>query len=249
MTFEVRRLGPGDLPLLLDLQRRVHGALADPSILQTSTPEFIAYCLGGGGRCYGVRHGARTVAYRIVYFPRDRPFNLARDTAIDPAEHRYVAHWDTVAVLPERRGHGLAGLMNTRALADLADTDIRHLLATSAPANPHGVRTLMAAGFRPVDLVRKFGGRLRFLLYRPAPGAAPATGPLGPAAGPTGAAPAADGPGPAAPERVVDFAATAELARAFADGWTGAAMEPGRDGASPRLRMVHRPHPFGTVRN
>src|SRR5436309_2157385 len=76
MTFDVHRLGPEDLGLLLGLQERVHSALADPSVFQTSTPEFIAYCLADGGRCYGVVHGGETVAYRMVYFPRDRAFNL-----------------------------------------------------------------------------------------------------------------------------------------------------------------------------
>ncbi|GAA0343772.1 GNAT family N-acetyltransferase [Streptomyces blastmyceticus] len=225
MTFDVRRLGPGDLGLLLDLQERVGSALPDPSVFQTSTPEFIAYCLADGGRCYGVVRDGETVAYRIVYFPRDREFNLAKDTALPPAEYHRVGHWDTVAVLPEWRGFGLARLMNTRALAELADADIRHLFATSSPANPHGVRTLLEAGFQPVALVRKFGGRLRFLLYRPSPARWPAA------------------PG-GLPERTVACSATGELERAFQEGWTGTGIVLGEPG-HPRLRMRRLPLPFG----
>ncbi|MGK5544766.1 GNAT family N-acetyltransferase [Streptomyces sp. URMC 127] len=228
MTFEVRRLGPGDLGLLLGLQERVHEALPDPSVFKTSTPEFIAYCLAGGGRCYAVEHGGETVAYRMVYFPRDRDFNLAKDTSLPPSEYHRVGHWDTVAVLPGWRGHGLARLMNTRALADVARTDIRHLFATSAPANPYAVRTLLQAGFRPIGLVRKFGGRLRFLLHRPTPGAWPVT------AGEQ-------------PELTVACSATEALERAFRDGWTGTGIA--IDGAGgARLRMRREPLPFGTGR-
>ncbi|MEV4503372.1 GNAT family N-acetyltransferase [Streptomyces klenkii] len=226
MTFDVRRLGPGDLGLLLGLQERVHSALADPSVFQTSTPEFIAYCLADGGRCYAVAHDGETVAYRMVYFPRDRAFNLAKDTALPPSEYHRVGHWDTVAVLPRWRGHGLARLMNTRALADLAGTDIRHLFATSAPSNPYAVRTLLEAGFQPIGLVRKFGGRLRFLLYRPGPAGPPAT---------------AGEP----PELTVACSATDALERAFRDGWTGTGID--IDGAGrARLRMRRRPLPFST---
>ncbi|MFJ7776958.1 GNAT family N-acetyltransferase [Streptomyces yangpuensis] len=256
MTFDVQRLGPADLGLILGLQERVRSALPDPSVFQTSTPEFIAYCLADGGRCYRVVHDGEPVAYRMVYFPRDRAFNLAKDTSLPPAEYDAVAHWDTVAVLPEWRGHGLARLMNVRALGDLTDTGIRHVLATSSPDNPHGVRTLMEAGFRPVGLVEKFGGKLRFLLYRtyPQPWTAPPALPPGPA--------------PAEPEeRLVALSAVAELARAFRDGWSGAALSfDGPDGADSmdgrhaasatsaasaapgqrvaRLRMVRRPLPF-----
>lgn len=251
MTFDVRRLGPGDLELLLGLQERIASALPDPGIFQTSTPEFIAYCLGDGGRCYGVLHHGETVAYRIVYFPRDRPFNLAKDSALPPEEHTAVGHWDTVAVLPGWRGHGLARLMNARALADVADladgadgadgvdgpdaadgsdTGIRHLFATSSPLNPHGVRTLSEAGFQPIGIVRKFGGKLRFLLYRPNPQGWP--------------------PAPAGtPERTVPFPDIGALEEAFRDGWTGAGIDFDVDGPGPaRLRMHRRPPPFGDAR-
>jgi hypothetical protein len=49
----------------------------------------------------------------MVCFPRDRDFNLAKDTPLPPSECARVAHWDTIAVLPEWRDHGLARLMNT----------------------------------------------------------------------------------------------------------------------------------------
>ncbi|MFJ3902441.1 GNAT family N-acetyltransferase [Streptomyces sp. NPDC090025] len=259
MNFDVRRLGPADLDLLLGLQERIRSALPDPSVFQTSTPEFIAYCLADGGRCYQVLHEGEPVAYRMVYFPRDRAFNLAKDTTLPAAHHGTVAHWDTVAVLPAWRGHGLAGLMNARALGELADTGIRHVFATSSPANPHGVRTLMEAGFQPVGLLEKFGGKLRFLLYRPYPQAAPpsASQPItqsAPLSASLSASPSAQRP--TAPtgseERLVAFSATDELARAFRDGWSGTGLRldgpTGPDGPAPRgaalLRMVRRPLPF-----
>lgn len=229
MSFDVRRLGPDDLGLLLGLQERIRSALPDPSVFQTSTPEFLAYCLGDGGLCYRVVHDGETVAYRIVYFPRRREFNLAKDTALPPEEYDRVAHWDTVAVLPAWRGHGLARLMNRRALADVADTGARHLLATSSPANPHGVRTLMEAGFRPVGLVRKFGGRLRFLLYRPSPAPWPAD--------------RGDRTG-----RTVPFTATGDLERAFRNGWAGTGIVPDASGGA-RLRMRRLPLPFAAGRH
>jgi GNAT superfamily N-acetyltransferase len=222
--FGIRRLGPADLGLILELQERIRESLTDKDIFQTSTPEFIAYCLADGGRCYGVMNGPETVAYRMVYFPREREFNLAKDTALPVTEYPYVGHWDTIAVLPEWRGHRLARLLNARALADLADTDIRHLFATSSPRNPHGVRTLLETGFRPVRLVRKFGGKLRFLFYRPQPTGWPA-------------------PDDGQAEMTVAFPATDELEKAFLDGWTGVGITlDGPDAA--HLRMQRHVLPF-----
>lgn len=223
--FDVRRLGPGDLGLILELQERITSSLADKDVFQTSTPEFISYCLAGGGRCYGVAHGPDTVAYRMVYFPRDRAFNLAKDTSLPASAYGQVGHWDTIAVMPRWRGHGLARTLNARALADLAGTDIRHLFSTSSPENPHGVRTLIETGFRPVRLVRKFGGKLRFLLYRPRPAGWPP-----------------HPPGDRT-ERIVALSATGELDDAFHDGWTGVGIT--IDGPrSAYLRMARQPPPF-----
>ncbi|WP_327065881.1 GNAT family N-acetyltransferase [Kitasatospora sp. NBC_01302] len=219
--FELRRLAPEDLGLILELQERIRSGLADKAIFQTSSPEFISYCLAEGGHCYGVSRGGETVAYRMVYFPRDREFNLARDTPLPPAEHLRVAHWDTIAVLPQWRGFQLARLLNTRALADLEQTDIRHLLSTSSPANPHGVRSLIETGFRPVRLVRKFGGKLRFLCYRPSPAGWPAA---------------------AGPRRTVALGATEELEQAFRDGWTGTSLV--IDDSGPCLALRLQPAPF-----
>ncbi|MGA5898679.1 GNAT family N-acetyltransferase [Streptomyces venetus] len=228
--FDVRRLGPQDLGLILDLQERIRASLADPDVFQTSTAEFVAYCLADGGLCYGVSHGTGTVAYRMVYFPRDRDFNLAKDLPLPPAEYGRVAHWDTIAVLPEWRGHGLARLMNGRALDDVSGLGIRHLCATSSPRNPAGVGSLMRAGFRPVRLVRKFGGKLRFLFYRPTPEPWPvkettATEP---------------------PQRSLPFSDTAGLDQAFREGWIGVDIDTDRTG--PRLRLRRHPLPFTSQR-
>lgn len=225
MTFRVRRLGPADLGLLLDLQERIHAGLPDKSVFQTSTSEFISYCLDDGGHCYGVGHEKETVAYRIVYFPRGRDFNLAKDSALPAAEHDRVAHWDTIAVLPAWRGYGLARLMNSTALSELAGTPFRHLFATSSPRNPNGVRSLVDAGFRPIRMLVKFGGKLRFLCYRRTPRGWDTMSLSGPAEA-----------------RTVAMSATDELDQAFTAGWVGVGVEFPDTG--PRLCLERRPLPF-----
>ncbi|MEU7137682.1 GNAT family N-acetyltransferase [Streptomyces sp. NPDC046261] len=240
--FTVERLGPQALGLLLDLQERIHAALPDGSVFQRSSADFLSYCLAEGGRCYAVRHRGETVAYRVVYFPRDREFNLAKDVPLPAEEYARVAHWDTIAVLPRWRGHRLSALMNARALSDLRETGIRHLFATSSPRNPHGVRSLIAAGFRPVRLVVKFGGNQRFLFYRPFPG---------------GWEPAGDDAPDDAQDhtggKLLPLSATGDLEAAFGSGWIGTDLHMGvanatngTDGTAPRLRMRRRSLPFGT---
>jgi len=218
--FEIRRLGPEDLGLILEMQQRIYSSLQDKSVFQRSTSEFITYCLGEGGRCYSVQHRGDTIVYRIVYFPRDRAFNLAKDIPLPPDEQARVAHWDTIAVLPKWRGFGLSRLMNTHALSDLANTEIRHLFATSSPQNPYGIRSLIETGFRPIRLILKFGGKLRLLFYRPYP----ADWCLANAH---------------MTEKEVPLSATADLEAAFQNGWIGTGIK--IDKAAPRLRMQHHP--------
>ncbi|MEU4175155.1 GNAT family N-acetyltransferase [Streptomyces sp. NPDC026589] len=221
--FDIVRLGPGDRGLILTMQERIYAALPEKTVFERSSGEFIEYCLDGGGLCYAsLRHGV-PVGYRMVYFPRGREFNLAKEVPLPSHEWDRVAHWDTTAVQPEWRGHGLGGLMNARALADLAGTGTRHVFATSSPCNPYGVKPLVTAGLRPVRLVRKFGGHLRFLLYRPFPAGWGADSPRG-------------------EEKAVALSAITELEAAFRDGWVGAEVV--IDEAGARLRMRRAPLPF-----
>jgi GNAT superfamily N-acetyltransferase len=221
--FHIRRLAIGELELILELQHRIWATLPDKAVFQLSTSEFIAYCLSAGGRCYAVTHRGEPVAYLMVYFPRAREFNLAKDISLPHTEYDHVAHWDTIAVLPEWRGHGLSRLLHARALADIAETDVRHLLATSSPGNPLGIKTLFTAGFRPIRLVVKFGGKLRLLFYRPQP--------------------AAWDPGRDGGARELDLLATDALAKAFEDGWVGSDITIGASGAW--LSMRRHALPFG----
>lgn len=220
--FEIRRLGAENVGLILEMQERIYSELPDKSVFQRSTVEFISYCLGHGGRCYGVQHHGETIAYRMVYFPRNRAFNLAKDVRIPLEEYHRVAQWDTIAVLPEWRGNGLSGLMNTRALADLADTGMRHLLATSSPRNPHGIRSLIKAGFRPIQIKLKFGGKLRLLFYRPFPDGWPDVDPT--------------------VIEEVSLSATSELRTAFRGGWVGKDVR--IEGSTSKLLIQHCPLEF-----
>ena len=218
--FTLRYLEPVDLELILEMQQQISEDLLDPSVFQTSTSEFIAYCLDGGGRVYGVSHGERTVAYRIVYYPRDRNFNLARYSSLPAEQHGCVAQWDTIGVLPEWRGNGLVRLLNTQALADVARSEFRHLFATTSPANPSGIRAMFSAGFRAMRLFERFEGRLRFLGYRRAQSPWPA-------------------PDTDSAHRSIPLGATDELRDALAQGWVGHTLLDEQD--ELRLGMSYEP--------
>ncbi|MFK3672302.1 GNAT family N-acetyltransferase [Leifsonia aquatica] len=151
------------------MQEVIYDGLSDKSTFQRSTSEFVAYCLTDGGACFGVfAPDGSLVAYRLSYFPRDREFNLGAGR-VPPSEYAYVAHMDTTAVLPSWRRHGLANQLNAKVLKALRGTEVRHLFATASPFNPNSVRALLNTGLRTIDMIEKFGGKLRLLFYRPFP--------------------------------------------------------------------------------
>lgn len=221
--IDLRLLCADDIEHVLDVQDRIRSALDDEDLFPPSTRRFVAHCLAGGGFLYGGFHDGELVGYRIVHLPREHEFTLARHIPLPAGEWPRVAHFDTVAVLPEWRGHGISGVLNRRALADLRDREFRHVLATSSPRNPHGIRQLMAAGFRPVRFVERVGGTIRLLSYRPLPHGWPDV----------------DGD---SPERVVPLSDLLSLAAVLRSGWVGHEVIPDTDGF--RLRVRRHPAPY-----
>ena len=221
--FTFRRLRTGDFHLIIDMQQQIYESLHDKDTFQLSTAEFISYCLDGGGFIYSAHHADSIVGYRIIYLPRERDFNLSRDIPLPRPEQLKVAHFDTVAVLPQWRGFGLSRSLSDLALSGLASTDVRHLFATTSPRNPYSLIQLIAAGFRPVRLGVKFGGKTRILCYRPYPEMWLA----------------ADSDLDA---RLVPLTATEDLVAAFRAGWVGFGVMTGNTGY--QLEMRYQPAPF-----
>jgi len=167
---EIRSLDLSHLEDILEIQDKVIEALPKKEVLQPSTREFEIYCLTGGGICLGAfcEETGKLIAYRIAYFPMDREFNLARGYVPD-TEVEKVAHLDTTAVLPEWRRRGLADQLNFEMMECLKVSGMKHLFCTVSPYNPGSMFAIIKTGSRPIKLINIFGGKLRFLCYRPLP--------------------------------------------------------------------------------
>jgi hypothetical protein len=160
--YEVRVLDEDDHPRLRALHHEVVAAVPEGMVARESD-EFLARNLGPGGSTFGVLVGDELVGYAILSFPRGDDDNLAAPWAPDP---RRCACLDGAGVLPAWRGNRLQRLLTGLRL-DLARRLGRaHVTALAAPVNRYSWRNLMAGGLAVHDLLPKYGGHWRYVLYR-----------------------------------------------------------------------------------
>lgn len=160
--YAVRVLGEDDYPALRALHHEVVSAAPQGSVALESD-EFLARNLGPGGGTFGVLVADQLIAYAILSLPRNDADNLAAPWAPD---FRRCACLDGAGVLPAWRGNRLQRLLTGLRL-DLARSLGRsHVTAMAAPINRYSWRNLMAGGLAVHDLLPKYGGHWRYVLYR-----------------------------------------------------------------------------------
>ena len=104
-----------------------------------------------------------------VYFPTEDESYSRRIGDVHPADH--VAHMDIGAVLPDRRGHGLLGLLLIEAEAQLRDRHPERVAyyATVDADNGASRRSFEFSGYNGVQTLQIHGAYTR-TLYRKVPG-------------------------------------------------------------------------------
>ena len=111
---------------------------------------------------------SRIVAAFVVDFPGDKTENLGFELTLDQAERRKVAHMDTVAVLPEYRGHRLQERLLEVAEEKTFRQGMKYLMCTVHPENRYSLNSMMSRGYRIIGTKGMYGGFLRHILYKPA---------------------------------------------------------------------------------
>jgi len=111
---------------------------------------------------------SRIVAAFVVDVPGDKAENLGFELTLDQAERRKVAHMDTVAVLPEYRGHRLQERLLEVAEEKTFQQGMKYLMCTVHPENRYSLNSMMSRGYRIIGTKGMYGGFLRHILYKPA---------------------------------------------------------------------------------
>ncbi len=107
------------------------------------------------------------VGFFMVDFPGATERNLGVYLDLSAEEMERVAHMDSVAILPEYRGHGLQYLLMEAAEKIIAEeTDYDILLATVHPENRYSLQNALKHGYEVVREVTKQDVYRRYVLKK-----------------------------------------------------------------------------------
>jgi len=166
MDFEMRFLDEGALGEIMELQEAIAVHLPDPEIFMLHDIGFFREVLRLDRSVIGIIAEGRLAAYSLIRVPGEAPDNLGRDVGLQEGLLMRVAHLQAAAVHPSCRGQGWQRMMARAHLDVIAGMEIDHVCCTVSPKNPISLGNILSCGFVIKSLRPKFGGWLRYILYR-----------------------------------------------------------------------------------
>lgn len=157
-------LGPADLAAVYRLHRSATGAVGRPDLVKPESRAFFERLLAGEGRIIGAWIDDVLAGYGVLQLqlpPSEdaRPYFGLGDTDI-------LIKLAGASVLPGFWGRGIHDALIDGRVRAAEALGFRHLYATSAPGNSRSWENLLDAGFAVRGLIEKYGGHIRYLLYR-----------------------------------------------------------------------------------
>ncbi|MCG1009348.1 GNAT family N-acetyltransferase [Salinicoccus sp. ID82-1] len=162
--MDFRTLHLGDLPELLELQKKVYDNLEDKEILQTLTREEFKLIIMQGF-IIGVYEDGKLIGSRSMRVPSVKEKeHLADDIGIK--EKQSVIYSEISFIDPEKRGRGLQTEMG-RELIGMVRNDGRfdNLLTTVMPANVPSLKDKFRLGFKIRKTTYKYNGKKRHIMH------------------------------------------------------------------------------------
>lgn len=102
----------------------------------------------------------------FVAFPGAGEENMGRDIGISEEELPKVAHMESVAILPEYRGHGLQYRLMLEGEEELKRRGYQYLMCTIHPDNQFSKNNAIRQGYEVMATKEKYGGFLRDILLK-----------------------------------------------------------------------------------
>lgn len=157
-------LAPADLDAVYRLHRTATQAVERPDLIKPETREFFERLLGGEGRLVGAWEDGALAGYGVLQLklpPSEdaRPYFGLSDADV-------LVKLAGASVLPREWGRGIHNVLIDLRIREAERLGLRHLYATSAPGNARSWENLLDAGFAVRAVIDKYGGHIRYLLYR-----------------------------------------------------------------------------------
>lgn len=167
-NYTVRKLGPGDLGAILEVQNKVISSLKDKSALQPLTEEEYRHILQGNGMMAGAFADDRMIAFRALLVPSIDEEHLGRDIGLDEDELSKVIYQEVSNVLPEYRGNRLQQTLAILLMQELnkEEHSYQYVCSTVAPFNIPSLKDKFSQGQEIAALKEKYGGLLRYVFVK-----------------------------------------------------------------------------------
>lgn len=164
-VMTVHKLSLEQLQPIEALQRKVYGALDDPSILQPLSREELENILNGNGIMIGAFVADRLIAFRALLIPQpDEEEHLGVD--IGAEDLTKVIYQEISNVDPEYRGHGLQKTLGTIIMDQIDPAKFDYICATVKPFNIASLKDKFSQGMVITALKYKYGGKLRYVFAK-----------------------------------------------------------------------------------
>lgn len=108
----------------------------------------------------------KTLGLFVAVIPDKKEMHLGYDCDLTEEQVKKEAIMDTVAVLPEARGHNLQFLLMHAVEEKLREMGYCYLTATVHPDNPYSLRNALKRNYKIMATKEKYGGYLRHVLLK-----------------------------------------------------------------------------------
>lgn len=161
--FRIEKAKKEDDRLFADIIRAVWQAMERKEWYIADDAEYTHRMLSTGkGIGYKALDEGGTVAgIFMAVMPGLDESNMGYDIGLSDEELPWVAHMDSVAVLPKYRGYRLQRRLMEAAERELESRGYRYLMCTVHPDNCYSRNNVISQGYEPMLTKEKYGGNIR----------------------------------------------------------------------------------------
>lgn len=154
-----------DLWKIMNVMREA-SRCGNPEYYLMDDAQFVSRHFSDEGFILLCKESKRAAGFLIVRIPGQSEDNLGRDVGINEHELNYVAHMESIAVLPKFRGNGIQRQLIKEAEARLEAQEMRWCMATVHPDNVYSLDNFLKLGYHVEGLKKKYGGKLRCIVKK-----------------------------------------------------------------------------------
>ena len=158
-------LGRESIPAMLGMQEEAFACMENTDVLRRNTADSLSCCFSPPSVSVGVFYRGEIIAFGILYAPGKDAENLAYDVP-DIPDVEMSANLKLAIVRPAYRGNGIQRMLIGELERHAVAAGMRYLCSTVSPLNRYSRDNLLAAGYRIVKRLEKYGGLQRDLFSK-----------------------------------------------------------------------------------